>query len=66
MTDLTFTSIARRAAEYPVIMRRGQIPPMKAKKENYLPARGAGSLEWLLLNTLEVNRVLANAPSRKT
>ncbi|MDD1679652.1 MAG: hypothetical protein LUO93_10785 [Methanomicrobiales archaeon] len=65
MTDHTFTSIAGRAALYLVIMRRGQIPPLKVKKEISHSAEDSGSLGWLLLNTREVNRVLVHACSRK-
>jgi hypothetical protein len=66
MTDTTFTSIARRAARYPVVFRRGQMPRLEREIEISASEGVSGSLGWLLLNTLEVNRVLVHASSRKT
>jgi hypothetical protein len=66
MTDTTFTGLARRAARYPVVLRRGQMPRLERNREISLPESVSGGLGWLLLNTREVNRVLIHAPSRKT
>jgi hypothetical protein len=66
MKDITFTAIAQRAARYPVVLRRGQMPPLQAKIKITPIAECSENLGWLLLNTLEVNRVLAHAAARKT
>ncbi len=66
MTDITFTALARRAALYPIVLRRGQMQRLETKKEITTPDVISGSLGWLLLNTLEVNRILIHATPRKT
>jgi hypothetical protein len=65
MTDNTFTSIARRAAQYPLIWRKSQMLVPEVRKQFIAPAASTESLGWLLLNTLEVNRILTHAPPRK-
>jgi hypothetical protein len=57
MYGATFEFIAARAARYPVIMRRSQLH--KAILGALEPREtGNPGFRWLLLNTLETNRVL--------
>jgi hypothetical protein len=66
MKDITFTGIACRAAMYPVVMRRGQLPRLKGACVISPPTGVSEGLGWLLFNTRETNRILVHAPSRKT
>jgi hypothetical protein len=57
MYGATFEFIAARAARYPVIMRRSQLN--KAIQSALRPREiGNPGFRWLLLNTMETNRVL--------
>jgi hypothetical protein len=60
MYGATFDFIAARAARYPVIMRRSQLN--KAIRMA-LGSRETGNpgFRWLLLNTMETNRLLKGA-----
>jgi hypothetical protein len=58
MHGVTFTFIAERAKEYPLVWRRGQVSKMitAARDPGGYPPDPTG--RWLLLNTLETNRTL--------
>jgi hypothetical protein len=60
MYGATFDFIAARAARYPVIMRRSQLNKAIVKA---LGSRETGNpgFRWLLLNTMETNRLLKGA-----
>ncbi|MDD1660438.1 MAG: hypothetical protein LUQ62_04440 [Methanomicrobiales archaeon] len=62
MHGITFTCIAERARDYPLVWRRGQV------RKTITAARDPGGCSpdptgrWLLLNTLETNRLLQGQP----
>ena len=57
MYGATFDFIAARAARYPVIMRKSQLNKIVQKAIRPRETGNPG-LRWLLLNTMETNRVL--------
>jgi hypothetical protein len=58
MHGVTFTLIAARAKDYPLVWRKGQLSKSitAAREPGAYPPDPTG--RWLLLNTLETNRSL--------
>jgi hypothetical protein len=58
MHGVTFTFIADRARDYPLVWRRGQIRKAITAARDPEGCSSDPTGRWLLLNTLETNRLL--------